>query len=393
MNLVPLAIGALLVGSDPGPIDAFRANYAATKVDLDYLYRSGAAEASVAGGGRLWSARDLGLAADPKGDLAGHWSCDGAVEAFRFGSTASVAAKGRQQPFPPSSRKIRLSYVPDYECLTNGEWLVGHYIDEPDFSSKTLTLVRLDGSPGLYGGSGPYHWWPMSPFTSLLAASFREVAPSRGTMDQGGRPTEYEVYRKGPPGDWRQLEIYYDPAAGYLPRYARLVVTLGPAAVISEFYLIDSGRCAAGGFVPTEWYSNVFKLDRFAADHPKYSHGAVLESRNRSTVGHFRATRFADRLRPAELVRLDGVSLVNAPGGHVKLDRDPASLSLPEIRSLVGPKRMIQPPPLAMGTLDVAELDRFAKPTPSRWALATTLAVATGLVGLALLAWRHARAS
>ena len=389
MDMIAILIfGAGLV-LEPGPIDGFRANYAATKVDLDFRYRCGFAEASAVGDGRLWEARDLGLKEKPEAEIAGHWSCDGSSEAFRYGSPEAIAAAGREGAKSAKPGRFLLSYIPAYEGIYDGEYLAGHYIDEPLFASRTLAVDPTTDPLGvLSDGTGPYCWWPAHLFPAILSKDFGGIVPTRGTGHQGGHAIDQEIYRRQYSRSWKQIEVYYDPAMGYLPRYARLVVSDGPMAVVREFYLIEAKPCTAGGFVPIEWYVTALKLDKFASRHPDYKFGAPLEPEGRTFVGHFRVTRFADRRKPVELDRLAGVSMINAPGGQMKLNGEPRSLTLSAIRSLVGGK-MAGLPPMPMPTLDVTELHQFDRPTRSPWGLFAAVAGVVAL--LAFFGWRRAR--
>ena len=382
--MILFVVAMTMQGADPGPIDAFRANYAASKVEMDYHYRCGFAAASALAPGRLWSTRDLVLEEHPEFELEGRWSCDGLAEAYRHGAPASIAAEGRKALAKETKAgRVKLTYTPSYEGIYDGEILTEHYFDEQIFPSELSIFPVTDPPATIAGGCGPFSWWPSGPFPSLLKAVFPSITPTRGKSSRDGRALETEVYRLVHDGYWTQLEISYDASVGYLPRFARLVAAAGPAATVHEFYLIDAKLCVAGGFVPTEWYSTTLSFDSFTSDYPAYSPETVVVPRRNSFVGHFKASTFVDRSRPVEMDRLAEVTVINAPGGQVRLGHNPRSLTLADVKAVVGPK-LLESSESSLPTLDAAELNELEAEPRGYWPiyLGILAAIALGAFGL-----------
>jgi hypothetical protein len=202
---------------------------------------------------------------------------------------------------------------------------------------------------------------------------------------------EVEVYRKMRSSvDWLQLEVSYDPSVGYLPRHARTVsFSATVPTYVREFFLIDARLCAAGGFVPTEWYSATFGINDFGSLYPDYGAETVLEPTSEVGVGHFKVTQFRDRTAPVALRRLDGVDSIVSAGGRVALGVGIQSLTLDAIKSRMG-RKISNPEPQPLPTLDVAEVQEFREPRPSRWQALVPLALAAVLFsGVAAFMWRR----
>src|SRR4051812_25829652 len=96
MHMV-LMIVACVSQAPVGPLDAFRANRAATKVDVKFVFTSGAASADAVDRLRSWSPDGVTFSEDPTATITGRWACDGVAERFACQHPAP-------QPTPPPSR-------------------------------------------------------------------------------------------------------------------------------------------------------------------------------------------------------------------------------------------------------------------------------------------------
>ena len=74
----------------PGPLDAFRANYASIKAEVDFQFTGGSFKDTK----RLWEGQVPDYVKSHVQDLdltiLGHWACDGTAEYFRFGSPEEI---------------------------------------------------------------------------------------------------------------------------------------------------------------------------------------------------------------------------------------------------------------------------------------------------------------
>jgi len=361
----------------PGPIDGFRANYAAVKVDLNYTYRFGQAQSSSIVKSRLWDTHDFNLPEIQELSVNGDWSCDGVTEGVHYGSPADVAAEGLKK-FKPVVGKNRIYYIPEYEAIYDGETVVSHGLGE-HFKDGTLQ-ASVGKIPADWNQSqGPFCWGWLYPFPQVLRRLFANVRPTRARIERGGHPTEVEIYRVEHPGDsyWSQMEISYDASVGYLPRFARYIMCFkGGAAAVREFYLVDAHPCRAGGFVPAEWYTASFDLKDFERTYPSYDHSTELNPVPRFGLGHFKASGVRDRSIDVGLERLQSVTAIFAPGGAFELKSTPAKLTMSEVKKTLG-RALTDPVPVPMPALDRAELEEFTKPASRGW---VGYAVAGGLI-------------
>jgi hypothetical protein len=374
MSLILASLALAL--ADLGPLDAFRVNYAAVKVDLEYEFVSGSM--SPADAARIWENGGSGLRERSETKLNGRWSCDGEGEYFEFGSPDEVIAAGKaalKQDIGQSvlhstgmGRKHGLSYIPRTEALFDGVILAGHQENEWANDGGTVINVWTDGSPGyVLLGKSPFLYWGTYPFPQILRAHFPGVKPERRKLVRNGRPLEVEIYKKMQSAvDWLQIEIDYDPSVAYLPRHIRMVnfsTTIN--TYISEVYVTGSKPCAAGGFVPTEWYSVMFGLAKFGALYPNYDVETVLEPTNEVGVGRFKVTQFKDRAAPVALTQLGEINSIASAGGKVRIGPGVHSLTLDAIKSRMG-RKLSDPAPNPLPSLDIAEVRQYA-PKPSPW--------------------------
>jgi len=197
-----------------------------------------------------------------------------------------------------------------------------------------------------------------------------------------GHRTEAEVYRQEA-RPHVSLEVHYDPSVGYLPRYMRIygIDPNSRRGTVKEMYLIEAQPCAAGGVVPTEWFETAFIVDRFPDRYPQPDLNTVFTpTYPKIGLRHYKATHVADRKAAVNLVQLDGLRIVSTEGGFVQLQHQPRSLSMAEVKAILG-KKLTNPQPPALPHPDVEEMRRFATTSrpegpSSRWYLATGAIVA-----------------
>ena len=227
--------------------------------------------------------------------------------------------------------------------------------------SDTL-VFQSDREPGWIGNSGgPFYWWGKCRFPIVIEEEFKYARVNRAQSLVNGYRTEVEIYTQKT-DDVRSLDIHYDPSIGYLPRYPRVC---GPANRtthgVKEMYMLDARPCAAGGFVPFEWYSVSYYVDNFPRRFPAYDHNTVLKpSYHLVGIGHYKALRMTDRKKTVTLEKLTGITRIATNEGAVSLRSIPDRMGLDEVESrlqsvFAHPKH---PPP----AVDTDELRRFMKP-------------------------------
>lgn len=354
----------------PTPLDAFRANHAAVKAEMDFVLEHGRIDSSFISGGTIWSTNTITMAdINNTIDIIGTWACDGTTEYFYCGSPDAVIAKNRERlsKAKAPSGEVDLGYKPKRETLFDGDVMVDRLIDEPSDPYRGEISVRKNGNDILYvQGKGPYSWWECT-FPYYLSYRFPNTVPRVVRLTRGLTLMDVEVYHQELANGWLQLEVAYDPAMGYVPRHTRLV-SFSPKGktFVRETYAIRVEPCKAGGFVPTEWYSARFDFDDFASRYPTYNESLDLApSKSSVYVEHFRATRFKDRTDKVALVHVDGVHELVATGGTARLEKNLGPLNLPSIKSKLG-RKLTQVMSNQLPSIDASELDEF-KATPSPW--------------------------
>lgn len=388
MLAVLMAIG--LLPPPAGPLDGFEANLAAVHVEIEYSYTAGRAESSALDVDQIWAGRGVNFKEDPALTVLGRWDHDGAAERYVCRSLPEVLEHSRQTAQVGDNPHV----VQPFELVFDGRVAAHHFLKADGGSARyNVVSVRLTDDPVLLDGTGgPLCWWMSNRFPRIIRAGFANVQPRRSSGLVGGRPTEVERYVK-PLQDGRPnvLEISYDPSIGYLPRHARsYAATESGTGIVREMYLTEAQACAAGGFVPTEWYEVFFTVDEFARRYPDPDSGTSFETTSAEVhVGHYRMISIRDRTAPVRLLDLEHVRWLSSPGGRKPLPKGTRSLSINDLRGLLGdlltnPKRPVMP------TLDVAERNEFSRPQQkwARWPYWLALGIAiSALVGV--IVWRR----
>ncbi len=379
-----LACLTLIGHPAPGPLDAFRANFGAIRVDIDYVHTHGTADPRSLGPDGIWAGRIVDFVEDRSFQILGRWEFDGTVERYACRSPEDVLVESRKiqgGELKPFSRE-------PFELIFDGSTAASHTIKGQSVHPLSYVVgVATTNSPGrIITTGGPFYWWGLYRFPIGLDAEFPGVVPTRSTSTINGRRTEVEVYRQTV-RPYTTEEIHFDPAIGYLPRYNR-IYSFTPETrrgYVKEMYMIEARPCAAGGVVPTEWIETAFIVDQFPDRYPEPDLSTVFKpTAARIGLRHYKATRVADRKDPVRLIQLDGVKIVSSEGGFVQLPHEPHSLSMAEVKAILG-KRLTNPQPPALPHPDFAEMKRFAvtsrpegSSAPWYLAIAATVAVVGG---------------
>jgi len=195
-----------------------------------------------------------------------------------------------------------------------------------------------------------------------IDTNYPNAQSERKTAERAGRKLEVEIYKKSTQERQQRQEIAYDPAIGYLPRFVRLVAyhteNGRSTASFREMYLIDARQCAAGGFVPTEWYVVGGHIFDFESKYPGYSDETRLTSSDAPYLVHFKVVNMEDQKGAVVLDEMEGVTQIWAPGGFYGSKGDLPHLSLGEMKKMLG-KRMIRSNRPILSNIDYAELHEF----------------------------------
>ncbi|AMV36145.1 hypothetical protein [Planctomyces sp. SH-PL62] len=374
-------------GAAPGPIESFRANFAAIGAEGDYEYRSGRlpSELFEVGAARLKDA--VTFADEEPRVISGSWASYGGVEWFLQDppTDSAGASAGARSGASASSRDPG----PGLELLSDG-WVVARLDlgEADDAPGGTIVEASYEPTGGVISrAKGPFVWWECS-LSAMLALRFDGATPELGRLELDGAPLEVETYIKPNPSGWVKMEVAYDPRIGFLPRRTRFITLEGKKAYVREWRLVDHRRSDDGGVVPLEWISGLFQYDDFVGSYPSYDASTKLR-REEAVVGgsHFRLTSFRNRHEPTALTHLTGRVTLACAGGEKRLGGTPARLTLADVRQSLGrglTRPVRSPPPISV---DLEERDRFSQPRSGRsWTLPAML-LAAGLSGF-ILVWK-----
>jgi len=388
----------------PGPLDAFRANYASIKAELDLEYTQGSFKDTK----RLWEGLIPNYVESHTENtdltIVGHWACDGVAEYLRFGSPEEVLDRASKDHLKKEAGKVfyNIFFIEKTEALWDGEILCGHQEhphfrqlkDNPGWRTVRVNVIDDEMASYLSQGRGPFQWGFVFPH---ILKYYNGSTPSRRRAVRWGNPTEVEIYRKDAADgkSWVQIEVSYDPAIGYLPRFVRTLTYYSPddRAGCREIYLIESRPCAAGGFAPTEWYDIMFDAPRFKSRFPNYDESTDLAPPMTEVgVGHFRASNFRDFSGPVALTEIKTIHSIASIGGTIARPANISSLSLGDVKKLLG-RRITTPAQKIMLNIDEAELRELDRhPSDAWWPYIVGLAIVF-MLAASFLRWRRSRAT
>ncbi|MFI5456704.1 MAG: hypothetical protein ACHRXM_14750 [Isosphaerales bacterium] len=364
----------------PGPIDAFRSNLAASRVrvrfecnfydriDISTLFQ------------RFEKfAPGPGPADEPSHIVQGRWDFDGSCEHYvlRITGGAQRDPNGRTGP------------IPACELIWDGETYAYHYL-APGESVLHVETKIVRPPLGVVGPFTPKRRYRLD---RELDTDYANAQIEHKTAERAGRKLEVEIYKKSRPEHQQRQEIAYDPAIGYLPRFVRSIAygteNGRSTASFREMYLIGARQCAAGGFVPTEWYVVGGHIFDFESKYPGYSDETRLTSSDAPHLVHFKVVKMEDQRGPVVLDEMEGVTQIWAPGGLYGSKGDLPHLSLAEMKKVLG-KRMVPSNRPVLSNIDYAELHEFDQtPRGTPW----LVSLVCGIVVVALLwgvrTWRR----
>jgi len=374
---------------NPRPLDAFRANYAAIKVDMEFIHTSGRLDTANISEGLLWAGEPVGFAGTLRSEIVGQWSCDGTTEYYYCGSPDEVIANSRAKGAQKQGDYAFRNHVPKVEGLFDGNILAEHTFD-PLKNNGQIISVWIDGGPPFApSGKGPFSWFDQ-PFPRVIEKYFLDFTPRLVRTSWDGIPVEVEIYRKELPSGWRRLEVAYDPSRGYIPRRTRMLASSpGEPTYVREIYVTATESCAAGGIVPTEWFEILFSFDEFENAYPSSDESTRLVPEQKTiSARRFQATSLQNRSRPVALTHLEDVHSISSIGGQVSLRSDRNALTLAEIKRILGAK-LTDPISVPLPTLDAAELREFERPSRRPWIYVAVITLVGLIIGAALILRRR----
>ncbi len=356
----------------PGPLDAFRANFASIRADVDYTYEFGYAESATIENGRLWKGELIGFTVHPDRAVLGRWSYDGITERYEGRTPEAALTEARKRR---GNGEIRPFRTEPFELIYDGERAAFHTLQGESDSPRSNILVYYPSlrEPNGLGGA-PFYWWGKCRFPIVIEDEFKDARRESAHPVVNGFATELEIYTKNTTG-LGCLEVYYDPSMGYIPRYIRITGPGNPRdQSFKELYVLNAQPCAAGGFVPLEWYEVSYYVDDFRRHYPTYDYKTVVRpSFHLVGLGHYKAVRMTDRKKPVALEKMKGIAKISTSEGTVSLNAVPdrmgfADLDLRLRHASIRQKRLT-------AAVNIDEARKFSTPPPSGVEWYTILAV------------------
>jgi hypothetical protein len=337
--LVILMVGA----ADGRPLDACRVNRASVRVDTDFVIEFGTADRNVVAAGAPWTGKVASFVEDQGRRRVGRWESDGFAVHIICRPDSSTPATG----------------------LYPYELLVG---------PRVAAFRRLDGGTRIVVDSRLPAWVLMfgpfgaggEPFPEAIDRVFPRAEPSRCEAIVGGYATVIETYRRPSLRGEVRWDVAYDPNLSGLPRSLRILEAMGEGqpARARELYVTEARRCAAGGFVPTEWYEVSFEVEADAPPPREGLAGPLVPAGPRVDLAHFKVTRFADKTAPVALDPLDGIVAIAATRTDEVLDASTRTLTFQQLRDLVD-RWPHEPPSRVWPSLDAVEMAMLSPQSPA----------------------------
>lgn len=336
--LITLLVAGCLAQA-ASPLDAFQSNYHSIKAKCAFEYYQGQSEPAIAA--HMWEHGNKECQVDPSESTIGTWACDGTSEYYFMGAPSDVLRARKDD----GKRKNSLrTFVPEIEILHDADLFIRRHTDikDPYHNTNDRTRYHVADDVLMFFGAGPFFFRLGKPFPQYIAQTFPNLKPKLIESTCNGHPVIVEIYERkdqhGPNSN--RLEVSYDPAIGFLPRFVRELTTgldrkNQESTAVLEMYLMDARPCQAGGFVPTEWYTMFYVVVDFKKVYPEYNQETQVRPTDKFRLGHFKATNFANLNSPVALTKLDGVKHLTYQMQFIELPRQTRSLTMAGINRIL----------------------------------------------------------
>jgi hypothetical protein len=385
MNMLILAI-LFQDRSTPGPLDAFRANFSALRVQVRYEYRHGGVPGSFLRNTRPWLNASIPWTQEST-PIQGSWEFDGTTQriaTLAIGSSAhsvsNSAYSGTLRPLTPELDEI----------VFDDRTVAWHTLREPLINCRMRNL--LQGSIGFR--HAPFLWFETEPFPALIDKWRDKSEYSRFEMIWDSHPLVVETYRcKSPDADMR-FDIAYDPNLGYLPRRYRKRIRMGSNVVVSDFFLESASATKSGAFLPTSWFVMSFTN----SDHDQhFPHDPGLDvdlypTAPTAGLAWLKTISIHDLTNPVAVESLERSHSLACDNGIIPIPQGTKRLTLDQIRSLLG-HRLTDPRKPVPVHSDLAELAKYSNRRPFSpwpWILGASFLVLLVLTAFVLFKKRNA---
>jgi hypothetical protein len=378
MGILLLTSLSLVSQAQVGSLDAFRSNFAAIKAEIIFEFHYGYADLKTIDRLRLWNTKGINIK-ENLDHYVGRWRCDGSAVHLTFmpvdrdlkdltaDEIREILDKKAHKDIKKSSTENQSQNInrSGFEELSNDELDAQLKFDDPTFIDVNLLLE----SGLIQNRRDPFSWWGSYRFPyNLIQDLSHEKSSTQSTMIHDFPLEVLSFQKKMDSGEWYRYDFFHDPSAAYLPRYVRMIGASDNGSVCKEMFLIETRRCAAGGFVPLEYYET-----EFVCVSPRYSENPKLDMsyspRPRGgdfpfVLGHFLVKDFKDFKGKAALEPLKVTHSITARGGRSPLTSN-TPLTIERMKLILG-KKIYEHGPVRP-TIDVEEINELTPRPRKGW--------------------------
>lgn len=335
---VILILAAFHMQESLRPLDSYKLNYTEISLSTTYKVMKGHFEYAKVADKSIWNGDSLSISSASNSDLLGEWSMDGATEKYKFKIRGQISSFGHAKTATkaPKNQLIEMLY------------------DGKKFAQTTTGgkhIMASTGSLPMYinQAHGPFQCWGF-PFLTAIN-EFGTTTPIVTNSQINDCETICEVYRKEHNGFY-QLEVHYEPAINFLPKYMRRVRYLESEniAYVQERLIVKSARLANGAFVPTKVVEVTFNDKEFATRYPNFTHKTALNMQGKVNAQIFEITKLDESSQPVAIAR-QPKSVLITPGQLFSLKHFAKDVTLPSIAAKAGSE-------LYIATRKLPELDK-----------------------------------
>jgi len=380
--LMVLRAVALCSSLQGDPLEAFRGNLQATECAMEFTCDVGVGLSAELCAGRAWKAPHITTIRQHRVRCAsGRWETDGSTERCVMRLPEDVLAQRAAE----NKAGLRESTILDpAEFITDGDLVAFHELDKRHVD----VYPALSNSFHLTAYKGPYSWWRQK-FPDVLDEKWKDAERAYADGHHGTFATRDMILTKSLTENEYSMVIAFDPSFGFIPRYARrsIYYRSRDTASIAELWMLSATRTSSGGFVPTAWIETGFWIESFRAKYATFGPEAVFECPSTEVeFTHFSVSNVEDRKPELAIVCEGGFSSLISTGGVVSLSNHPSTLTLRDVRNLLGLKPYVAP---RIPQIATAEVGQFNRTRSSVWKY--LLAVFSIAFGCILLGYGYRR--
>ena len=311
-------------------MDRERLNYSALSVAADYEVARGQLPFVDAAKMEERNGDEISYI-DAKIIKRGSWSIKDQVERYEFVISAVPKPIRKRSEFPAKESQVKdKNAVLLYDGRT---YLFSDNNGGTIFAAKDVDPMHINSA------IGPFQCWDF-PYATVIN-EFIDVQPIITTNTYGGRELPCVIYRKGSEqpsiDDFYQLEITFDPTAGYLPIMMRRV-TFHKAkndAIVQTRYMHKSHLTENGTYLPKLLVEQRFTVKNFVSLYPNYTFETIFKE-DRRVATKILLLKNIRTINQSPSIKKGNPSVLSAPGANLSLKSSPSDITLQTAISRAG---------------------------------------------------------